>query len=151
MEVAVGRIFRVNLTHHPRSLHAYVRTFSPFPTAPKKRAGRLDFRRTNANCAPRSLHPERPRKLGTQILPPSADTIMSISVRIKSNTSFYNRHGHLSSLLCHPLGLELLKHYDKLKKNGFDRELETNLVGDLAEGLDPSEARTLVSLPRWSK
>ena len=62
---------------------------------------------------------------------------MSISVRNKSNTSFYKRHSRRSSLLCHPVGLELLKHYDQLKKKGFDHELETNLVGELAKGLEP--------------
>ena len=61
----------------------------------------------------------------------------TISSRNSSNASFYRRHGRRGSLLCHPVGLEVLKEYKKLKKAGIDNELDSSFADILAKALQP--------------
>jgi hypothetical protein len=56
----------------------------------------------------------------------------TISGQNSSNTSFYKRHGRHASVLLHPVGLELLKFYAKLKAEGMDDAVD---LPPLAENL----------------
>lgn len=49
----------------------------------------------------------------------------AISRRNASNTSFYDNHERRSSLLCHPIGVEMLRCYFKLKERGLDDQNDT--------------------------
>jgi hypothetical protein len=54
-----------------------------------------------------------------------------------SDASFYRRHGRRASLLCHPVGLEVLKLYAKLKEEGIDDVVDLPLAESLAKNLQP--------------
>jgi hypothetical protein len=54
-----------------------------------------------------------------------------------SNASFYRRQGRRASLLCHPVGLEVLKFYAKLKEEGIHEGLDSSFAEILATKLEP--------------
>jgi hypothetical protein len=54
-----------------------------------------------------------------------------------SNASFYRRQGRRASLLCHPVGLEVLKFYAKVKEEGIHEGLDSSFAEILATKLEP--------------